>query len=349
MAYCGYNKKTKRCKKNISEKSELCILGTKRYCKKKNKTYKKRNYRSKIMPLKLLNSHWLNNSQGKGNQIYSILNEKLLSYNKIRKHLKKSLNRVLYVGMGNDILTPLLAFNPKEIISVDAIDPAYINAPFTLSMKKKEDLCKNIAAIRMNHIGVILSNLGGICINMYKETLKKRGKIFKKQHPLLPKNKTSNCLVEKYIIEFSFPRFDKNNRRENKRLISYIHPDYKDWLPPEAINGIDAYIPIGAPSFLDREIHAKKVEMALIKGVSSQKYLLIPSYNFYITKIIKFLSKKNIQSIEKNIQIYPVNNIEFINHMAYAYDSFQAIDLPGLLHSLNKTNNEVDLYQWHSV
>ena len=52
--------------------------------------------------------------------IWKVINTKMASYNTIRNHIDNDVNKVLYVGMANDILTPLLAFNAKQIIAVDA-------------------------------------------------------------------------------------------------------------------------------------------------------------------------------------------------------------------------------------
>ena len=126
-----------------------------------------------------------------------------------------------------------------------------------------------------------------------------------------PDNPTNFSAVEKYTIRFSFPTFDLANTKEDRELIYYIFPSFKDWLPPEAMKGIDAYISVGAPDFLHIPSHLEKVKIALTKSNTKTPYLLTSSWEGMEGEEERPANHldENIHAVKTKINIFKIADI----------------------------------------
>ena len=177
-------------------------------------------------------------------QFWNLLTKCAHNYDVISQQIKTTVKKVLYVGMSQDILLPLLAMNATTIIAVDLIDYAYIrNFNQVLWIHKEKENKVLAAKIIINQIIDMIEDIGG-SIQTYK------------------------CIesTNKHILTFTC-------LQQKRKLIYYCGKNYKHFLPKEASSRLDAYLSVGAPSFLTNPKHLQLIQSAFHKTKPS--YLLI--------------------------------------------------------------------------
>ena len=175
-------------------------------------------------------------------EVLNLIKKELNNYDNFYNKLSSSVKKVLYVGMADDIISPIFAFNATEIIAVDLLDISYMRNISEFILKTETDQIKYLGNLIINQIINIIENLNGKILSYNFNTTENKSKL------------VFNFLGKKRVLKY------------------YFGKNYKKFLPKEA-NNIDAYISIGAPSFLNCKKHLKKVS----KILTNQSYLLIAS------------------------------------------------------------------------
>ena len=221
-------------------------------------------------------------------EIQELLEVYLRQYNIIRSFISPSVKTVFYPGMADDILLPLLGFNAQTIIAIDAVDPAYaINGAsscfFENEIPSRVD-CENRAQAYINIISKAVEAFGGTCKSIVREQM---------NSPL-----TAGCPTMKFTYTFTFPSFSQADVQElrsgeeyrrktwntTRKLIYYVPAMYGIdtkglvyglQLKEIILGGIDAYITVGAPSFLENQKWKNIIMRSLARGTATHKAILI--------------------------------------------------------------------------
>ena len=181
-------------------------------------------------------------------QFWNLLTKYAHNYDVISQQIKTTVKKVLYVGMSQDILLPLLAMNATTTIAVDLIDYAYMrNFNQVLLIHKQKENKILAAKIIINQIIDMIEGIGG-SIQTYK------------------------CIesTNKHILTFTC-------LQQKRKLIYYCGQNYKHFLPKEASSRLDAYLSVGAPSFLTNSKHLQLIQSAFHKTKPSYFCLLYTS------------------------------------------------------------------------
>ena len=81
------------------------------------------------------------------------LNSEILNnYDNFYNKLSSSVKKVLYVGMADDIISPIFAFNATTIIAVDLLDICYMRNISEFVLKTQTDQIKYLGNIIINQI-----------------------------------------------------------------------------------------------------------------------------------------------------------------------------------------------------